>query len=484
MLLPRLRTSLPLALSLGMGLTLGITTNLGAQTGGPGLSSGSGEGTGTGSSSAIGRNPSGSVSGVGPGPASGPGGPRDRALPPGRVSPADMGVSAGPGIGVTFPDDISLFPFSENTARPGGELDGLSSVLQTHLDNVRHLDKPSERSLGLQRLSLTAISSNQLVMAHTALVEASQAATLEPSQMVHDQCLIAIITSYVTLAEAHLREGKVDLSLPDFSVDAKSQPKTDRSRVILRANAEWQRGAGQAGLIFNPTYRSEMLYRVVLGMAYGSQTIVNDFTPNPQAAGSAQPAESFAGAADKILSDAAVIARRIERPVWRDRGLVEIASAAAASRQFARGLEIARTIPQPEVRTDALVRLAEAQSRRQDPDGATISYREAAQAVASIPLDDPRAVLTGVLIDNLISVGRFEDARASIVMYSDADRQLTALGAIADSQGRRGVADSARAWIMRDVRPEYRAQLLRRVNDGIMWAIGQNRSRELSPRDR
>ena len=29
--------------------------------------------------------------------------------------------------------------------------------------------------------------------------------------------------------------------------------------------------------ILNPTYRSEMLYRVVDNMAFGSQTIVNDF---------------------------------------------------------------------------------------------------------------------------------------------------------------------------------------------------------------
>jgi hypothetical protein len=175
---------------------------------------------------------------------------------------------------------------------------------------------------------------------------------------------------------------------------------------------------------------------------------------------------------------------QIERPVWRDRGLVAITQAAATSRQFSRGLSIARMIPQPEVRTDALLKIAEAQARHDDPNGATSTYREAALAVASIPLDDPRAVLAGVLIDNLISVGRFEDARKSIVLYPDMSRRLIALGAIAESQGQRGGGDAARAWIAREVSPQYRPELYRRVISGILKTIEQNRSHELSNRDR
>jgi hypothetical protein len=55
---------------------------------------------------------------------------------------------------------------------------------------------------------------------------------------------------------------------------------------------------------------------------------------------------------------------------------------------------------------------------------------------------------------------------------------LVALGAIAESQGRRGAADSARKWIQRDVPPEYRSQLLRKVSTGMLWAIEQNRGHE------
>ena len=262
-------------------------------------------------------------------------------------------------------------------------------------------------------------------------------------RLVHDQRLIAIIKTYINLGEAQLREGKIDLSLPDSSGgDAAASPQSDRLLLIRRANAEWQRAAALAGKILNPTNRSEMLYRVIDAMAFGSQTIVNDF-PLPsngsdKGTGAAGNGESFAGPAEQVLKDAATLTRGIERPVWRDRALVQITAAAAASRQFAQGLAVARMIPQPEVRTDALVRLAESQARRDDPDGATKTYLEAAHAVASIPLSDPRAVLAGVLIDNLISVGRFDDARASIALYPDVPRQVIALGSIAESQGAAG----------------------------------------------
>jgi hypothetical protein len=396
-----------------------------------------------------------------------------------------MGVPFGPGVNTTFPDDNSLIPFGTMSGGRGGNPSDSSRVQPILLEDARSITKPGDRSLALQRVANAGIFSGQLSLAHTALIEAAQAGLQETIPLVHDQRLIAIITSYMTLGEAHLREGKIDLSLPDFnsgSNDAGQPPRSDRSVLIRRALVEWLSAARLAGQLLNPTYKSEMLYRVVDTMAFGSQTIVNDFPT--QGNGPAGTLESFAGPADQVLLDATNVAERIERPVWRDRALVSIASAAAASKQFARGLEIARRIPQPEVRSDALVRIAEAQARRGDGGGATTTYREAAQAVASIPLDDPRAILAGVLIDNLISVGRFEDARATIGLYPDTAHQVAALGAIAESQGRRGAADSARAWIARDASPDIRPQLYRRVNNGIISSIEQNRSRDLSNRDR
>ncbi len=129
------------------------------------------------------------------------------------------------------------------------------------------------------------------------------------------------------------------------------------------------------------------------------------------------------------------------------------------------------------------LKVTETQARRGDPKGATQTYKEAAEAVASIPLDDPRAVLAGVLIDNLVAVGRFEDARASVGLYPDEPRRLVALGAIAESQGRRGAAKSAVAWIERDVPAQYRSQLYRRVSNGVVSAIENSRTRDLSNRN-
>ncbi|MBV8231265.1 MAG: hypothetical protein JO329_14885, partial [Planctomycetaceae bacterium] len=140
--------------------------------------------------------------------------------------------------------------------------------------------------------------------------------------------------------------------------------------------------------------------------------------------------------------------------------------------------------PHPEVRSDALIRLADAQARRGDPLGATQTYSDTARSVASIPTEGPRIILTGVLLDNLISVGRFDDAKASIGLYDDRPHQLNALGAIAESQGRRGRADEARAWIIREIPPQEQAILFRRVNAGIISAIENSRSKDISNQQR
>jgi hypothetical protein len=253
---------------------------------------------------------------------------------------------------------------------------------------------------------------------------------------------------------------------------------------VKLAQVDWLRAADLAQRIDNPTYKSELMYRVADSMAYGSQTVINEFPGSDPSADRSSGGlnTAFGGLPDKLLQQAATLASRIERPVWHDRALVAVATAAAESRQFSRALAVARMIPQPEVRTDALLKIAETQARRNDANGATSTYKEAALAVASIPLDDPRTVLAGVLIDSLISVGRFEDARSSIGLYNDVPHRLQALGSIAESMGRRGAAASALAWINRDVPAQYRSQLFRRVSTGVVTAVESNRSRDLSNR--
>jgi hypothetical protein len=122
--------------------------------------------------------------------------------------------------------------------------------------------------------------------------------------------------------------------------------------------------------------------------------------------------------------------------------------------------------------------LAESQCRHLRNDDATPAYEAAAKAVASVQQEGLRGVLAGFLVDSLISTGRFEDARACVVLYPEESEKFVALGAIAESQGRRGSAESAKRWIATDVPAEYRPTLYRRVATGVLSAIEANRSKE------
>jgi hypothetical protein len=504
-----------------LGLALAVVLLSASTVSAQPLSSGSGAGTGTGMMGGAARNSTGTgqeggtpnASGTGVESGSGlllpgannyinPSNARNRLLSPGQFG-RGTAIPYGPGVGETMPGDLAL-PL--DTSQHAGLIQNaatLSTVTDRHLDYARRIPTAADRSLALSRIASAATFSGQLDMAESALGDASSAGLLIPQGMVRDQRLISIITALMNLADARLREGRADAVPPSEPVPAtptpspspaeaetapKAEPiapvKLDRNDLIRRAQADWLRAADLSQRIGNPTYRSELMYRVADSMAYGSQTVVNEFPGSDPAArrGANGVNTSFEGLPDTLLQQAADLATRIDRPVWHDHALVTVTTAAAESGQFARALAVARMIPQPEVRTNALLKTAETQARRGDPAGATATYKEAAQAVASIPLDDPRTVLAGVLIDNLIAVGRFDDARASIVLYGDVPHRLIALGAIAESQGRRGAARSALTWINRDVPPEYRSQLYRRVSNGVVAAIEQNRSRDLSNR--
>ena len=149
--------------------------------------------------------------------------------------------------------------------------------------------------------------------------------------------------------------------------------------------------------------------------------------------------------------------------------MVRIALSASDSRQFSRGVELSRTIDNAESRSEALLLLAEAMCRpehRHQPEAATAAYQATAEAVASIPQAGLRGVMTGFLIDSLIAAGRFDDARACTVIYPEESERFVALGAIAEAQGRRGLADSARRWIATEAPEAYRSALLPPRHDG------------------
>ncbi|MGE3818857.1 MAG: hypothetical protein AB7I30_05435 [Isosphaeraceae bacterium] len=490
------------------GLTLGLAITLACHTATTASaqfnpSSGSGPGTGTGMSGGASRNTTGTGlesggmgSPTGTGYESGgslrlPGADRYTPMPRGlpRVNPNEP-VPFGPGIDVTFPDEQPAIPLDAllGTDDGGPRASERSTVTEVHLDYAKRIPVPGERSLALSRIASAATFSNQLDMAERALDAASEAAFATPPGLIQDQRLISILTALNTLAEARLREGRVqpDPLLRSDSDDkpAEAMPEAtpyDPVDVIRSAMGDWRRAATLAQRITNRTFRTEYMARVAESMAYGSSSILNDFPAAIQESTEAEGFDtSYGGLPDQLLREARELASKIDRPVWHDQALVVVSAAAADSNQYARAVQIARTIPNPEVRTNALIKVAEVQARRRDPDGATSSYRLAAEAVASITQDDPRAVLAGVLIDSLITVGRFEDARASVSLYSEEAQRIVALGAIAESQGRRGAGTSALKWINAEMPARYRSWLYRKVNNGVVAAIEQNRSRDLT----
>jgi hypothetical protein len=171
-------------------------------------------------------------------------------------------------------------------------------------------------------------------------------------------------------------------------------------------------------------------------------------------------------------------AKKIDRLIWKYRAMARIALLAADSEQYARGVELARGIENGESRAEAMLLLAEAQARDHQDEGATTAYDEAARAVAMVQQEGLRGVLAGFVIDSLIASGRFQDARKCIVLYPNQAQRLVALGAVAESQGRRGGAEIARKWIAAEVPEQFRPTLYRRVTTGVLTAIEQNRGKE------
>jgi len=440
----------------------------------------------------------------------------------GRESSSGLGTTGTGAEGLitsplprAFPGDSLTRPVDRSGRNPvvGG---GLSRVEPDLFLDARAVNDPGERALALVRIAQTAIFSRQLDEAHIALFEAGPAALAEPTSLIREQRMLAIISALLDLAEARMSENYEGDLGPTFddplapkpavppvspSTDPAEKPPTppgdartpDTSALppvskisrLQLALPEWTKAVELATQFDKATPRTESLFRIVESEAFNSQRLVTDkLRTNSGREGRPDPASldpEIRHFADNLLVSASRHSMMIERPIWRDIAAYSIVSNAATSSQFTRGFQIARAIEQPEARTNALIRLAEGQALNARPNEATAAYEEAARSVTLIPQEDPRETLVGVLIDSLISFGRFDDARACVPLYSFKSRQLTALLAVAESQGRRNLAESARQWIARED-PAFQPQLYRKVNDGILAAIEQNRSKDLSGR--
>jgi hypothetical protein len=468
---PRPRKTFSAALALGLGL--GAPSLAPAQQTNPGntnISTGSGAGTSPGVSP--GSSPSSTRIGN-----SGLSGPTPSLGPQDRRGAGPPGAGQGSGIDPTtgLPAAIDNQP---RTVFTQAEVNRIDAQM---LESMRSLTNPADRAMGMDhvaqaKLSSQATGDRRLEDAHAAVAEGGAAALRVEDRVTRDIRLRLLVRTAMLLADEQTREAMTDITDPSIPRDPRPWTARRRFDWLLKAETERHDAAILASKITNPTLRGEMIFRVVDSTAQGSQTISHEAQLADGKRFDLKGMTAMIGRmADRSLVFAANDADLIKKPIWRDRAMLSIAIAAATSDQFERGIEICRTIPQPEFRADAMMRLGEAQARRNLP-AATETYRAAAAAVASIPIEDPRSTLASVLIDSLISVGRFEDARACVSFYPDDVRRLVALGTIAGSQGERRLADSALAWIDSEAPPAMRDTLKLRVAEGVLRSYEKNRS--------
>ncbi len=454
------------ALGLGLGLILAIAPPSSAQQ----PASGSGAGTGTGLEA-------GGAGSTGTGmEAGGLGATSGRPF---------MRPAGGPSIyGPAGPTGPRFDPLESPRVVVPGEVERLIGRGTEELmrDALAVVD-PGERSLALVRVARTSIFLGRPDFGHQAVFHAADDAQLVTDDTLHDQRIVNVIEAALALAEEHMRDIRVFESAPRESpgLPAPLQPKNDRAANLELGRQEWDLAFRLVFTIRNPSARPEMGYHVVESESIGSASLVREpfrllgTRPDPRRLPA--PIRNFA---DSLIVTAIEHATKVDRPVWRDRALTAIATNAAVSGQFERAEQAARTIPQPEVRTDAYLKIAENDIIFGRPADATRNYQAAATSIAEVPLADPRETLVGVLIDSLIAFGRFDDARASTVLYANPSNPPIALAAVAESQGRRGLAKSAQEWIARETSPELRSLLYRKLNDGLLAAFEQKRSAELS----
>jgi len=501
-------------------------------------------------------------------------------------------VPFGPGVDVNFPNDPYLVMRLQHGAfSPEGK--NLAGVSPELLRNARLIADPGERSFALERIAKGAVLSDQLVLAHQTLEEATAAASQVTVPLVRDQRAIAIVKTISqvvgdrSLITELLQESRNQANLrPEDARALEALPNhLDSAGLIRLARLEWKRAAYVATKIGNPTYRNEMLYIVVESQAWGSADIAGsnvDRTATEPRVSRSVPSKpeqnepfTFAKLADEVLVDSFENAKKIDRLIWKYTAMDRIVQLAASSQQYSRGVELARRIENAELRAEALLVLADSQCRRErfvsfdevppkgfafpselsgriyidterhrlvlrnflskaeldrlignpkerfdelakridedenirdedkpkvrlqvqaflpklnaplekiyrlsaaDQEAATPVYGFAAEAVASIQEEGLRGVLADLLVrDRLIAAGRFDDARACIVLYPEQSQRLVALGAVAEAQGARGGAESARRWIAREVPEEYRPTLYRRVTTGVLASIEESR---------
>ena len=309
-----------------------------------------------------------------------------------RSEAASAGLPVTPNLEATsgdrLPDDPLLIPLEvgkSNSDDPHA-LAGDPALLILEAAQIADL---TERSITL-RLAGVWINHNDLIEAHHALTAAATSVLQITNLASRDHQLIETIGLLINLAEADVRKGRKGNRPTDNDLAATGAKQIDTELLIRSAALEWERVAFLASRVSDPTRRNEVLFRLVDNESVGACAIATDYPIHPATRDNDKSAEPLTAATDRILRRASEHAEAIQWSIWRDRALVECSVNAARALRFEVSLEIARRIKRPEVRSDALIRIAELQVRKgKDPANAKALYDEAAHTVASIPLADP-----------------------------------------------------------------------------------------------
>ncbi len=375
------------------------------------------------------------------------------------------------GIGPNLPGGLS--GFRTRTASP----EKFKAVNARLMSEARAISDPADRALSFDRVARAKILVDEWEQAIQALTEGGQSATVITDPLIRDVRLEALTSTAIALAEELVREATIK--------DVYRDPLDNRPPRTLEVRLDYLRtasrsialGGNLAFAIQGEDYRSLALFNLVQNQAINSQAVsrfAEDRDPGLEVRSTSE-LNDLRQMADTMLVEAESEAVRIPLAVWRDQALVRVASSAAASGQYNRGLMIARKIPQPENRADAQIRLAEMMARANRARAATAAYQEAVQSVVAIPLEDPRASLGAVLLDSLLAVGRFQDARSAAVLIRDPLLRTRALGAVAKSMGERGLTNLVEEWVNSEPDPMLRDRLRREASEGYVDWLQRSR---------
>ena len=385
----------------------------------------------------------------------------------GQGMPEDMRSGDNPAL---IPYDFIGPPKFIGPPRPGDregpELNSDQKKLLSKqlFNNAVRLSNPEVRVRALDRLARSEIFGNKLEDAIEALNAGATNAIALPDSTIRNVRLVSLVTTSTNLTDALIRESVEQNTLP-----------ADRTLWIDRSKAIWRQAADLSTALTNNDLKSEMMSRVSFDIAEDAQTIAakieeyvqtNDLT-NAQK-------ERYEDALDELYDLALEINERVPMSVWRNETAQKIAIKGALAMRFDRALIAARSIRQNAPRALTLARVAEALARFNQKDKATEIFIETAQVASAVQEASVRQVVAGDLVDRLIALGRFRDARMATYLYEDDDNRMKALGAVAENQARRGLSHQAVNWINKEIAPEQQSVLIKRVQDGVLQSLQSN----------